>query len=396
MRLNRKTLLGLAVAAVAVPAAIAVVPAAQAATGPDVLPLKVTNNSGRGEAVHLYVLGEIAGKLGYVTEAGTFTPWTGGANPPVPAPDVSIDGPANGASKTIGVPRGLSGRMYMAFGDKLDFKLTETGGLVQPAPWAPGDANSDILFDWSEFTFNDSGVFLNSSQVDMFAVPHAVSVTGSDGRTQATGELKAGGRDAVVDAMRGDEEFSKLVQTRDDGTVLRVLSPGKGADGGSFDPQYLASYIDEAWATYATTDLVVKPFAEQPDKIFKGRTAGDVMTFTDTTGAQVATFTKPTTANVWGCDGNLGAPNDLVVGPIARSLCAALQRGTLGDQPVEPSTDPSTFYTNDPTNEYAKVIHEQMVDGKAYAFAFDDVANQESLVHDGNPTSIGVTLTPFE
>ena len=41
---------------------------------------------------------------------------------------------------------------------------------------------------------------------------------------------------------------------------------------------------------------------------------GSVSTFTDTTGARVATITKPSTADVWGCDGNLGAPNDLVVG----------------------------------------------------------------------------------
>ena len=196
--------------------------------------------------------------------------------------------------------------------------------------------------------------------------------------------------------MKADASFSGLVRTRADGTVLRVLAPGKGADGGDFDPNYLASYIDKAWAAYENTDLTVKPFADQPDKIFKGRTSGAVMTFTDATGAQVATFTKPTTAHVWGCDGNLGAPNDLVVGPIARSLCAALQRTTLGTQAVEPSTDPSTFYRNEPTNLYNKVIHEQMVDGKAYAFAFDDVANQESLVHSGDPTAIGITLTPFE
>ena len=395
MRLNRKSLLGLAVAAVAVPAAIAVIPNAQAAESPALLPLTVTNNSGRGEATHLYVLGVSGDKLGYVNAGGTFTPWTGGANPPAPAPDVSIDGPANGASTTISVPKGISGRMYMSFGEKLDFKISQDGGLVQPAPWAAGDANSDILFDWSEFTYNDSGIWLNSSQVDMFAVPHAVSVTGSDGQTAKTGELEAGGRNTVIDAMKDNESFSGLVQTRDDGTVLRVLSPGKGADGGNFDPDYLAPYIDEAWAAYANTDLTVQPFADQPDKVFKGRTSGDVMTFTDSTGAQAATFTKPTTANVWGCDGNLGAPNDLVVGPIARSLCAALQRTTLGTQKVEPSTDASTFYQNDLTNEYAKVIHEQMVDGKAYAFAFDDVANQESLVHSGDPTSIAITLTPF-
>ncbi|WP_433720902.1 beta-1,3-glucanase family protein [Actinoplanes sp. CA-051413] len=396
MRLNRRSLLGLVVAAVAIPAAVAVIPTAQAATGPDLLPLTVTNNSGRGEATHLYVLGVSGGKLGYVTEGGTFTPWTGGANPPAPAPDVSINGPADGASKTIPVPKGLSGRMYMSFGDKLDFRISQDGGLVQPAPWAAGDPNSDILFDWSEFTYNDSGIWLNSSQVDMFAVPHAVSATGSDGTTAVTGQLKPGGRNAVIDAMKADASFSGLVRTRADGTVLRVLAPGKGADGGDFDPDYLASYIDRAWAAYENTDLTVKPFADQPDKIFKGRTSGDVMAFTDATGAQVATFTKPTTAHVWGCDGNLGAPNDLVVGPIARSLCAALQRTTLGTQAVEPSTDPSRFYRNEPTNLYNKVIHEQMVDGKAYAFAFDDVANQESLVHSGDPTAIGITLTPFE
>ncbi|AGZ45040.1 beta-1,3-glucanase family protein [Actinoplanes friuliensis] len=395
MRLNRKTLLGLAVAAVAIPAAVAVIPTAQAAAGPDLLPLTVTNNSGRGEATHLYVLGVSGDKLGYVNEGGAFTPWTGGANPPAPAPDVSIDGPANGSSKTISVPKGISGRMYMSFGGKLDFKISQDGGLVQPAPWAAGDANSNILFDWSEFTYNDSGIWLNSSQVDMFAVPHSVSVTGSDGQTAKTGELKPGGRNTVIDAMKADASFSGLVQSREDGTVLRVLAPGKGADRGNFDPNYLGSYIDQAWAAYTGKDLTVKPFADQPDKIFKGRTSGDVMTFTDSTGAQVATFTKPSTANVWGCDGNLGAPNDLVVGPIARSLCAALQRTTLGTQDVEPSTDASTFYRNDPTNLYNKVIHEQMVDGKAYAFAFDDVANQESLVHSGDPTSIGITLTPF-
>ncbi|WP_067504016.1 beta-1,3-glucanase family protein [Actinoplanes sp. TFC3] len=396
MRLNRKSLLGLAVAAVAVPAAVAVIPDASAATLPDLLPLTVTNNSGRGEAVHLYVLGETNGKLGYVNEAGAFTAWSGGANPPVPAPDVSIDGPANGASKTIEVPRGLSGRMYMAFGDKLDFKIAENNGLVQPAPWAAGDANSNILFDWSEFTYNDSGVFLNSSQVDMFGVPHKVSTTGGDGQTLTTGELKPGGRDAVIDGLKGDADFAKLVQTREDGTVLRVLAPGKGADAGGFDPNYLAGYIDEAWAAYADTPLTVKPFADQPGKVFSGRTSGAVMNFTDSSGAQVASITKPTTSNVWGCDGNLAAPNDLVVGPIARSLCAALQRTTLGSQAEEPSTDASTFYKHDPTNEYAKLIHENMVDGKAYAFAFDDVANQESLVHSGDPTSIGITLTPFQ
>ncbi|MET0423881.1 MAG: beta-1,3-glucanase family protein, partial [Actinoplanes sp.] len=148
----------------------------------NLLPVSVDNKTGRGDAVFLYVLGVnlTTGKLGYVNAAGAFTAWSGGGTVPVPAPDVAIPGPANGARTTIKVPKGLSGRLYMSFGKKLDFRLS-TDGLVQPAPWAGGDPNRDILFDWSEFTLNDSGLWLNSSQVDMFAVPHIVTVQGGNG-----------------------------------------------------------------------------------------------------------------------------------------------------------------------------------------------------------------------
>ena len=161
------------------------------AIGPDLLPVTVTNNSGRSEAVYIYILGQDirpGGRLGYVNGAGQFFNWPAGGNPPTPAPDVAIAGPGNGGSVTVRFPRFISARMYFSFGRKLDFRLTPDG-LVQPAPWAGGDPNRDILFDWSEFTYNDAGLWLNSSQVDMFAIPHAVSVTGSDGRTIRTGDV---------------------------------------------------------------------------------------------------------------------------------------------------------------------------------------------------------------
>jgi hypothetical protein len=360
------------------------------------LPVTVTNDTGRSDAVYLYVLGTnlATGKLGYVNAAGAFTNWTGGGPVPVPAPDVAIPGPAKGASTTIKVPKGLSGRLYMSFGKKLDFRLT-TDGLVQPAPWAGGDPNRDILFDWSEFTLNDSGLWLNSSQVDMFAVPHIVSVQGGNGAVSKTGELKAGGRQAVINAIKAQPDFARSVYTRSDGTVLRVLAPGKAADAGLMSATYLDPSINSAWNAYTGKALTVVPFGDQPAVRFIGRTAGNVMNFTDTSGRTVASFTKPSTANVWGCDGALQAPNDQVVGPIARTLCAALQRGTLGTMDTQPGGTAADFYKNSPTNQYAKIIHASMLDGKAYAFAFDDVQNQESLVHDGDPRAAGITLTPF-
>ncbi|MDE9366957.1 beta-1,3-glucanase family protein [Luteipulveratus sp. YIM 133132] len=363
---------------------------------PDVLPVAVGNSTGRGDATYLYVIGTDlgGGRLGYVNQAGAFTPWPAGQNPPSPAPDVAIPGPGNGGSGTINVPRGFSGRVYFSLGSKLDFRLTPDG-LVQPAPWAEGDANRDILFDWSEFTYNDGGLWLNSSQVDMFAVPHAVSVTGSDGSTSTTGEPKPGGRQAVIDTLRSDPAWSRSVYTRSDGTVLRVLAPGKAAGAGQLDPGYLDSYISSAWDAYASKTLTVQPFGDRPDTKFFGHTSGNVMTFTDGSGAQVASFNKPSSASVWGCDGDLPSPNDQVVGPISRTLCAALNRGTLGTIDTQPSTSAADFYRTSPTNLYAKAVHANMVDGKAYAFAYDDVGNFESLVHADDPRSASITLSSF-
>jgi len=392
----RKFLRTLAALAVAVPVAAAVEAPAAQAVGPNLLPVTVTNSTGRGDAVYLYVLGVqlSSGRLGYVNQGGAFTAWSGGQIPPSPAPDVAIAGPGNGGSTTINFPRGFSGRVYFSLGEKLKFYLTPDG-LVQPAPWAAGDANQNILFDWSEFTYNDAGLWLNSSQVDMFAVPHAVTVTNSAGVTKRTGDLVTNGRDNVINTIRGTAGWANTVYTRSDGTVLRVLSPGKAAGAGLLSSTYLDSYISSAWNAYAGKTLTVVPFADQPNTKYFGRTSGTVMNFTNTSGAQVASFNRPSSASVWGCAGDLPAPNDQVVGPISRTLCAALNRGTLGTIDTQPSTNAADFYQNNPTNVYAKVIHANMADGKAYAFPFDDVGNFESLVNDGDPRSAGIVLSPF-
>ncbi|RGC66975.1 Glucan endo-1,3-beta-glucosidase precursor [Micromonospora sp. MW-13] len=394
MGFRRKLLSVVSALVTAVPVAVVASPAQ--AVGPALLPVTVTNTTGRSDAVHLYVIGIqlSSNRLGYVTRAGTFVPWSGGQNPPSPAPDASIPGPGNGGSTTIQFPRGFSGRVYFSLGEKLRFFLTPNG-LVQPAPWAAGDANRDILFDWSEFTYNDAGLWLNSSQVDMFAVPHAVTVTGASGVTKRTGDVVNNGRNAIIDGIRSQPGWANTVYTRSDGTVLRVLAPGKAAGAGLLSTTYLDSYIASAWNAYTTRTLTVVPFGDRPDTRYFGRTSGNVMTFTNSAGQVVASFNRPSSASVWGCDGDLPAPNDQVVGPISRTLCAALNRGTLGTVDTQPSTNAAEFYRNNPTNQYARVIHANMSDGKAYAFAFDDVGAFESLVHDGDPRAAGLVLSPF-
>ncbi|WP_406131075.1 glycoside hydrolase family 64 protein [Streptomyces sp. NBC_00989] len=363
---------------------------------PATIPLKITNNSGRGDAVYVYNLGTnlTTGQQGWADAAGTFHAWPAGGNPPTPAPDASIAGPAAGQSSTIRIPK-FSGRIYFSYGQKLVFKLT-TGGLVQPAVQNPTDPNRNILFNWSEYTLNDSGLWINSTQVDMFSAPYAVGVQRSDGSTASTGHLKSGGYTGFFNALRGQPGgWANLIQTRSDGTVLRALSPTYGIETGALPSTVMDDYINRVWSKYASSTLTVTPFANQPNTKYFGRVSGNVMNFTNSSGAVVTTFQKPDAASIFGCYKYLDAPNDLVRGPISRTLCAGFNRSTLLVNPNQPDTTTANFYVDTVTNQYARKIHAQMADGKAYAFAFDDVGAQESLVNDGNPQQAYLTLDPL-
>src|SRR4029078_2361994 len=128
-------------------------------------------------------------------------------------------------------------------------------------------------------------------------------------------ELLNNGRDTVINGIRAQAGWADTVYTRADGTVLRALAPGKAAGAGLLSATYLDSYITSAWNAYTSKTLTVVPFGDQPNTRYFGRTSGNVMTFTNAAGQQVASFNKPSSADVWGCAGNLNAPNDLIIGP---------------------------------------------------------------------------------
>jgi hypothetical protein len=400
MRIPTRILAAVAAAAT-VTGLLATNPATAATTATDAdavavaatIPLTVTNNSGRGP-VYIYDLGTnlATGQQGWADAAGNFHAWPPGGNPPTPAPDASIAGPGNGQSITIRLPK-FSGRVYFSYGQKLVFELT-TGGLVQPAVQNPSDPNRNILFNWSEYTLNDSGLWINSTQVDLFSAPYAVGVRLADGSTKTTGHLKPGGYNSVLNALRG-ASWGNLIQTAPDGSVLRALSPLYGVETGALPASAMDDYINRVWSKYSSQTLTVTPFGDQPNTKYFGRVAGDVMNFTNSSGAVVTSFQKPDSAGVFGCFKLLDAPNDQVRGPISRTLCAGYNRSTLLTNPNQPDPNNAGFYNDAVTNQYAKAIHVQMADGHAYAFAFDDVGNHESLVHDGNPQGADLILDPF-
>lgn len=382
---------------------------AQAAARPPV-PLTVANSSGSPERMfvtvvgHLVDAGAVPGPEGYLAADGSFVPFpSGGTGAPTPAPDVSMDGPTTGSAAEVPVPFGFSGRMYYSFGEPVGFRLVSGAdgrtGLVQPVPWAPEspDSEVDVDFDFVELSYTSWGLYLNSTQVDGMVIPASVAVTSTDGEITRTG-VTTEAVSAIAQRLAGVPGFAASVQT--DGGVLRLVNPTKLVESGRMDADYLDTYVDNVWDAYAGgASLRVQPWKDRPTDVFTGTVVDGRFVFRDTAGAVVASFDRPTTADVWRCDGALSSPNDAAVGPIARSLCADLNRGVLGSQPVSPATDPDTYYRTNPVNEglfnhYSAAVHAAMQDGAAYGFAFDDVAGQESLVHSPTPRAASVDVLP--
>ncbi|MFJ1967790.1 beta-1,3-glucanase family protein [Streptomyces sp. NPDC087903] len=392
---RRKLLAALGGAAVAVPAVAALAPHALAgpATGDDAtkaaaaggLPLTIVNASGSfgNASVHLYIVGNQDGRQVRVTPDGTLAPVALADNGADGFTDYAISLSGSGETR-LSLPY-MSGRVYVALGRKLKFRAVTDGNgdaaLQYPAGWVASDPNYPVLHDCCEFTYNSAGMFCNTTTVDMFSVPLGIRLTGA--KDQTTGTLRDGGRAAAFAAVRQVEEFAPLVV--DD---TRVLAPGHGLDAGLFPADYFAPYIDEVWSTYTGRDLTVATNAGT----FTGRVRGGRFTFD---GPAQVSFAKPSTRDVLFCDGGLAAPNDGTTGPVAAVLGAGFNRSTLLSAPAQPTTDASAFYRTALTNHYAKAMHAAAEDGKAYGFAFDDVADLASYVQDTAPTGIRLTLTPF-
>jgi len=354
------------------------------------LPMKIVNNTGRypNSAIHLYIVGTnlSTGQQSYVNRDGALTPVSTGLNGPDGFADLSIPLDSGGDTK-LTLPN-MSGRVYFSIDQKLKFRVVAGGGrpaLQFPAGWVPTDPNYNVLHDCIEFTFNDAGMFCNTTMVDMFSIPLAIQLTGQ--KSQTTGTLVAGGRDRIFSSIAALPDFRRLVV----GDNLRVIAPGHGLDNGLFSKTYFDSYIDQVWARYASTDLVVKTNANTFTGRVQGGQGGGQLVFNN--GARP--FAKPTTRDVLFCDGALIAPNDGVSGPIAAMLGAAFNRSTLRDHPDQPVASPATYYQVPISNHYSRVMHENTVDRKAYGFAFDDVLDLASYIQDHAPRSLTVTLTPF-
>ncbi|KAI8648850.1 Glucan endo-1,3-beta-glucosidase [Fusarium sp. Ph1] len=200
----------------------------------------------------------------------------------------------------------------------------------------------------------------------------------TDGNTQITAGLVADAVAKICDDLVKQKhidgrDWPSLCIANAEGKPVRVLSPGNQHD---LDPRvfddYWDDYITNVWKRYASQDLIVDT-QTSPSRV-KCRVSADQLICEGTDRG----FAKPTGRDIWGCN---SGPFAILEGDspthaaIVPRICAAFVRSTLlldgGD--IQPSLGQNSYYSIDPTNHYSRIVHSYEVDGRGYAFPYDDV-----------------------
>ncbi|MCO1579799.1 glycoside hydrolase family 64 protein [Crossiella sp. SN42] len=391
--ISRRLFLGASATALATPALGQLAAHATTAATPQRFTLNLVNNSGSATA-YAYVVGLSGNRPLFVRRDGSsyYPPSPGSPVTPLGEdPSIALGGP--GSSTTVSIPRMYGARIYVVTGAKLNFFVNPGPHIVHPSFLNPGDPNINKNWTFAEFTFNEAELFANISYVDFVAAPLGLSLRSLSGRVETVPGLPAGALDGICAALQAQASkegsaWNQLIQKGPDGRNLRAMSAHYKA---SAFANYLGGYIDQCWAKYAGTDLVVD--TQSGAGRLTGRVSGGVLRFNNG-----ETFTKPSTADVFSCDSgpfSLAGASEVRKAIIPR-LAAALNRTTLLSNPNQPHGEvASNFYRTPATNHYARIVHERLPDNRGYAFPYDDVSpgpDFSGATRSGDPGTLTVDV----
>ncbi|KAF7555482.1 hypothetical protein G7Z17_g2176 [Cylindrodendrum hubeiense] len=311
------------------------------------------------------------------------------------AEDCAIPLGPSGNSVTVTIPQIAGGRIWISEG-KLTFLLNPGPALVEPSVLNPSDPNAGVNFGFAEFTLNDAQLYANISYVDFVPrIPIALTLKQSSGEIQHVTGMARDGLDKMVggltaQAQKDHRPWDKLV-IRQGGRNLRILNATHGdAAAANFDGYY-EPLVEAVWQRYASGQTM-RINTQSGAGILEGRVGSNGKLKIGN-----EEFGKPNTADIFGCNsGPFTTGASPVRNAIIPRLAAAFVRSTLLQYKDQPSI-PDTFYRQDPTNHYARLVHEYNVDRKGYAFAYDDVQldggeDQSGKVNAGDPLLFTVTV----
>lgn len=302
-------------------------------------------------------------------------------------------------SKLLLLPQMYSGRVYISYGSPMYMTSVGSGtgaGYAGPNAQNPADPNNNTHYDWYEFTYNGSGVFINTTQVNQFGLPLTLDVYGNN-RTfhQQTGITQS--------IAQIDSEWNSTVPAPFTSTPItnyRILSPAETNFGaGQANGNYFDSYISQIWSYYGSNSLTVT----LGSRTFSGNTGGSTFTFKEVNtgngafqGGTGYVIGYPNTQQVLVCNGPFAtgdagnSDRNTVELAIEAQFCAAINRHVATN--VSQWNSPSAYYQAAPANYYAAFWHRVSINGLAYGFSYDDVNGQSSTITTGTPEHMAFGL----
>lgn len=301
-----------------------------------------------------------------------------------------------------------SGQIWFSLGSWLPI-CAGKGGFAPPSVINPGLAGYDLPFQTIELTYNLNGnqqLNINATAVDFMGFPITLSLADAKGTSKVGFTTE---RSNLITAFQKcpDTNFASLVipSASSSGPVLRILSPEHATQnyGIGIPPsviQYFSTfynqYIDAAWKYYSTTTVTIN-ISSQP---YTGQVQNGIFNFykgAKISGAPVLQLKRPTTDEVMQCNGVFNTGNAEQKN-IEKFVAASMFRGVFTNRPTDPANSwcssamAGNYYTKPPVNYYAKILHENSLGGKCYAFAYDDVCNQSTSLVSTTTKAVMLTL----
>lgn len=311
---------------------------------------------------------------------------------------------------TVNLPKIAGCRILMSVGSQLYlYFFGHSGapsGYAAPNLANPTDPNTGIRFEMIELTWNDYGLWTNTTRVDSYQYAMGLEVFGANNFYKKTGELKTHAQIIEDWKNRVPVEFMGCLNEDDEVIHAPSKTPQFGA-GGTYE-NYLKDYIDQIWEKYKHEDLTFTSDAGT----WQGRVEGERFVFhnlTNSAGNATGIISRrPTTQEALEGKGVLAEDVqklstqtlDLVV---QAQICAALNRGAIDLNAPTGSTqqwgDENNYFINSTYNEYVKFWHNSDIsyDSKSYGFCYDDVYDQSSTIHcpGSDPERVLVTFGGF-
>lgn len=361
-------------------------------------------NNTSSSTVYAYITGLAinSGNALVLLEADGHTPYYPTSPPSTGSPlgaDCAIPLGPPGSTTNVVIPQIAGGRIWFSVDNPLVFLLNPgpTGpGLVAPSVTNPSDPNIQTHWDFCEFTFNSSELFVNITYVDFVSVPVSLILTDTSGATQHVSGISTNGLDTICAGLVAQNNidgagWDKLIVTSG-GKNVRALSPNSGiVTNSSLFSGYYDPYVNQVWSKYTNSILYINTQATWGT--VSGQVLGDVLTFSG-----VGSFTRPTAGDIFSCSTGPFTPStSQEMGDLIARLSAAFNRSTLLIHSVEPSGSPADYYLNPITNHYARLVHAASLDGRGYAFPFDDVGptggvDQSGAMQSSIPSLLTITV----